>query len=311
MRFAITFPGQGSQSVGMMAELAGAFPIVKMTFDEASAVLGYDLWNLVQSGPEEMLNRTECTQPAMLAAGVASWRVWCKNGGSEPEAAVGHSLGEYTALVCAEALRYADAVRLVAARGRFMQEAVPVGQGAIAAILGLEDESVRAVCERAAEYEVVQPVNFNAPGQIVIAGHAAAVDRALELARTFGARRSVRIAMSVPSHCSLMQPAADRLAAMLAEVDFATPRIQVIHNADVSAHPNAAELRQALSRQVHSPVRWVETIQRLAADGIETLVELGPGRVLTGLNKRINRDLRAIAVHDQASLREALSVVQT
>lgn len=306
MKLAFTFPGQGSQSIGMMAELATAHPIVQDTFSEASEVLGYDLWQLCQEGPEEHLNATEQTQPAMLAAGIATWRVWAQAGGRDAQVAVGHSLGEYSALVCAGALDFADAVRLVAARGRFMQEAVPAGEGAIAAVLGLDDEQIGAVCERAAQGEVVEPVNYNAPGQVVVAGHSGAVDRALATAREAGARRVVRIAMSVPSHCALMRPAADRLAEVLAETTFRPPRVPVVHNVDVSEHAEPDAIRAALCRQVYSPVRWVQTINKLTADGVTLTLEPGPGRVLTGLSRRISRDFPAMAIHDSGSLEAAL-----
>lgn len=309
MKLAFTFPGQGSQSVGMLATLGAAHDEVRATFDEAGEALGYDLWQLVQRGPEEQLARTEYTQPAMLAAGVAVWRVWQAAGGREPDMAAGHSLGEYSALVCAGALHFADAVRLVAARGRFMQEAVPAGQGAIAALLGLDDTVVRVVCAEAAQGQVVQPVNFNAPGQVVVAGHARAVDRAIEGARARGARRAVRIAMSVPSHCDLMKPAAARLLELLSAVQIAPPRIPVIHNVDVAPHAHADEIREALRRQVYSPVRWVECVQALVAHGVQCLVEPGPGRVLTGLSKRIARDVATYAVHDPDSLAMALAAL--
>jgi len=311
MKLAFMFPGQGSQSIGMLSDLAASHDTVRATFVEASDVLGYDLWQLCQEGPEDRLNATEQTQPAMLAAGIATWRVWRESGGADAVVAVGHSLGEYAALVCADALDFTDAMRLVAARGRFMQEAVPVGDGAIAAILGLDDAQVEEVCQRACGGEVVQPVNYNAPGQVVVAGHATAVDRALEMAREAGARRSVRIAMSVPSHCVLMRPAADRLAELLAATSVRSPRIPVIHNVDVDVHSAPADIRQALMRQVYSPVRWAETIRKLAAEGVEVAVEPGPGRVLNGLSKRIGRELPAMAVYDVASLQAAMKSIET
>ena len=307
VKLAFTFPGQGSQSIGMLSDLATTHRTVQDTFAEASDVLGYDLWQLCQEGPEERLNATEQTQPAMLAAGVATWRVWTQCDGARPDIAAGHSLGEYSALVCADSLDYGDAVRLVAARARFMQEAVPAGQGAIAAVLGLDDEQIRDVCERAAQGEVVEPVNYNAPGQVVVAGHSAAVDRALELARETGARRCVRIAMSVPSHCTLMKPAAERLMELLDATEFRKPRIPVVHNVDVTEHPEPEAIRDALCRQVYSPVRWVETVRRLAADGVSLALEPGPGRVLAGLGKRIVRELPMLAIHDNASLEAALA----
>ncbi|MGE0372672.1 MAG: ACP S-malonyltransferase [Gammaproteobacteria bacterium] len=308
-RLAFVFPGQGSQSVGMLAELAQAYPGVKETFREASAALGYDLWELVQQGPEADLNRTDRTQPAMLAAGVAVWRVWNSNGGATPEILAGHSLGEYTALVCAEALDFADAVRLVADRGRFMQEAVPQGQGAMAAILGLEDAQVAAVCKQAEQGEVVTAVNFNAPGQVVIAGTAAAVERAVALAREAGAKRAITLPVSVPSHCALMKPAAEQMRLALARVPLRKPVLPVLHNADVATHADADRIRDALVRQLYSPVRWVETVREMESRGVNSVIECGPGKVLVGLNKRIGRELVTLSVYDPDSLEEALSVV--
>jgi len=306
-QLAIVFPGQGSQSIGMLAELAGAYPEIEATFAEASNALGYDLWALTQQGPESDLNQTDRTQPAMLAAGVAVWRVWCKQGGAQPAFMAGHSLGEYTALVCAGSLDYSDAIRLVAERGRRMQEAVPAGIGAMAAILGLDDDQVRQACSAAAQGEVVQAVNFNSPGQVVIAGHKAAVERACEQAKTLGAKRAIVLAVSVPSHSSLMQPAAAAFAATLAATEIKAPQIPVIHNADVLAHTTPDAIRDALIRQFYNPVRWVETVQHLGAQGITRIVEVGPGKVLIGLNKRIDKNIAAIAAFDSASLAEALA----
>lgn len=310
MSFAFIFPGQGSQSVGMLAALAEAYPEVRSTFDAASAVLGYDLWALVQHGPEAELNRTDQTQPAMLTAGVAVWRVWRRRGGAEPAYMAGHSLGEYTALVCAGALSLEHAVAAVAERGRYMQEAVPAGQGAMAAILGLDDAAVIAACDAAAQGEVVSAVNFNSPGQVVIAGTAAAVARAVELAKQAGAKRAVVLPVSVPSHCSLMQPAAERLAAYLENVDVRAPAIPVINNVDVAIAAEPQAIRDALVRQLVSPVRWVETIRALAARGVGGVVECGPGKVLAGLNKRIEREMNAWAVFDATSLDEALAALE-
>ena len=304
---AIVFPGQGSQSVGMLAELAVSHPEVEAAFAEASNVLGYDLWSLTQNGPESDLNQTDRTQPAMLAAGVAVWRVWCKQGGAQPAFMAGHSLGEYTALVCAGSLAFTDGIRLVAERGRRMQEAVPAGIGAMAAILGLEDEQVRQACAAAAQGEVVQAVNYNSPGQVVIAGHKTAVERACEQAKALGAKRAVPLAVSVPSHSSLMKPAADAFAGTLAATEIKIPQIPVIHNADVLAHTTPDAIRDALIRQIYNPVRWVETVQSLAAQGIERIVEAGPGKVLIGLNKRIDKNIASIAAFDTASLAEALA----
>ncbi len=305
-QLAIVFPGQGSQALGMLAEMGGAYPIVGETFDAASEVLGYDLWRLIQDGPEAELNRTDRTQPAMLAAGVAVWRVWRQCGGPLPALMAGHSLGEYTALACGDALSFECAVELVAERGRYMQEAVPEGQGAMAAILGLDDARVAEACEQAAQGAVVAAVNFNSPGQVVIAGHRDAVDRAIALAREAGAKRAVPLPVSVPSHCALMEPAAARMRRLLDETAITAPRVPVLHNADVASWSDAAQIRDALVRQLHSPVRWVETIQDMKARGIRRIVECGPGKVLTGLARRIDRELEAMAVYDKPTLREAL-----
>lgn len=305
-RLAFVFPGQGSQSVGMLAALAAGYPLVTGTFGEASNALDLDLWRIVQDGPEEMLNRTDVTQPALLAAGVAVWRVWEAEGGAAPGLLAGHSLGEYTALTCAGALDFADAVRLVRDRGRFMQEAVPPGAGAMAAVLGLDDETVIDVCHRAAEGGVVEAVNFNAPGQVVIAGAVAAVDRALGLAAAAGAKRAIKLPVSVPSHCALMHPAADRLRERLSGVNIQLPRIPVLHNVDAQAAETPEAVRDRLVRQIHSPVLWVETVRAMAGAGIERLVECGPGKVLAGLNRRIDRGLAIQPVYDPETLSKAL-----
>lgn len=310
MSLAFIFPGQGSQSVGMLNALAEVSPEVKSTFASASEVLGYDLWALVQNGPEQELNRTDKTQPAMLSAGVAVWRAWQQRSGPRPGYLAGHSLGEYTALVCADALSFEQAVMAVAERGRYMQEAVPAGQGAMAAILGLDDAAVIAVCDAARQGEVVSAVNFNSPGQVVIAGASAAVGRAVELAKQAGAKRAVALPVSVPSHCSLMRPAAERLAGYLEHLDFRVPAIPVINNVDVAIAQDPRAIREALVRQLVSPVRWMETIQALAARGVHAAVECGPGKVLVGLNKRIARDMTALPVLDPASLDEALTMLK-
>ena len=301
------FPGQGSQSLGMLADMAAAHPQVTATFDQASKVLGFDLWNLVQSGPEAELNRTENTQPALLTAGVALWRVWESRKGPRPAWLAGHSLGEYTALVCAGALDFEAAVALVAERGRLMQEAVPVGAGAMAAVLGLDDQAVGEVCQSAAQGEVVEPVNFNAPGQVVIAGHRQAVERAMAGAKERGASRVLSLPVSVPSHCALMKPAAERLGRRLAEVEIRPPAIPVLHNVDVTSHGKPEAIRQALVAQLYNPVRWVEIIQTLANRGVALGVECGPGKVLAGLNKRIDRKFRTVSLNDAASLEAALA----
>lgn len=309
MSFAAVFPGQGSQSIGMLGELAAAHPEVQQTFAEASEALGYDLWALTQQGPEERLNATQQTQPALLAAGVAAWRAWKAAGGRDPSAMAGHSLGEYTALVCAGALDFKAAIKLVEFRGLAMQEAVPAGEGAMAAIIGLDDDAVRAACSEAAQGEVVEAVNFNAPGQVVIAGRTAAVQRAGELCKAKGAKRALPLPVSAPSHCALMKPAAERLAQKLAALDVRAPRIPVIHNVDVSAHPDPDKIRAALKAQLHSPVRWVETVQKLARDGLAKQAELGPGKVLTGLAKRIDKAVECYPVYDPATLQAALAAV--
>ena len=310
MSLALLFPGQGSQSVGMLADLADHWPQVAETFAQASEVLGYDLWQLVHNGPAEALNQTDKTQPAMLAAGVAVARVWQAAGGAIPTAMAGHSLGEYTALVCAEALGFEDAIKLVEKRGQLMQSAVPAGEGAMAAILGLSDEDVIALCEAAAQGDVVEAVNFNSPGQVVIAGTRSAVERATEIAKEKGAKRALLLPVSVPSHCSLMKPAADELAKVLDAIEISAPTIKVIHNADVQSHQDGASIKKALVEQLYNPVRWVETIGALKNAAVETVVESGPGKVLAGLNKRIDRRMTALPVFDDASLKKALEATQ-
>lgn len=305
-KFSIVFPGQGSQSVGMLGALAETYPLIAQTFAEASDTLGYDLWNLVCNGPAEDLNQTTRTQPAMLAAGVAVWRLWQSQGGATPSLMAGHSLGEYSALVCAGAFSFTDAVNLVAERGRFMQEAVPEGTGGMAAILGLEDDKVREVCAAAAEGDVVEAVNFNSPGQVVIAGNRAAVDRACELAKGAGAKRALPLPVSVPSHCALMKPAAERLSEKLAGIEITPPAIPVLHNASVETADDVATIRQLLSAQLYSPVRWVETVAQMAAAGTSLILEAGPGKVLSGLTKRIDRSLDSLAVFDPDTLNKAL-----
>lgn len=302
----IVFPGQGSQSVGMLADLAAAFPIVKETFEEASATLGLDLWKMSQEGPDTDLNRTENTQPAMLAAGIAVYRAWQAQGGPAATVMAGHSLGEYSALVAAGALEFSDAISLVAARGRFMQAAVPEGTGAMAAILGLDDEQVVDICIRAAQDEVAEAVNFNSPGQVVVAGNASAIGRAVELAKEAGAKRALLLPVSVPSHCSLMQPAAEELAKLLAVTSIQVPATQVLHNVDVAVSGTADEIRERLALQLHKPVRWVQTVQAMGQQGVSTIVEAGPGKVLAGLIKRIDKTLNAVAVTDPSGLEKAL-----
>jgi len=310
MSLAFAFPGQGSQSVGMLAALAAAEPVIRETFAEASAVLGYDLWQLCQAGPEAQLGQTERTQPAMLAAGVATWRAWLAHGGPRPRAMAGHSLGEYTALVCSNALDFAAAVDLVRFRGQVMQEAVPAGEGAMAAILGLDDEQVAAACVEAEQGEVAEAVNFNAPGQVVIAGNTAAVSRAIDLARARGAKRAVTLPVSVPSHSRLMRSAAERLAERLASVDIRVPEVAAVYTVDVKTHSSPDGIRRALEEQLFKPVRWADTVRAMIAAGVTTIVECGPGKVLTALNRRIERrpNLAMLAVEDPEGLAAALDV---
>ncbi|GAM56993.1 malonyl CoA-acyl carrier protein transacylase [Vibrio ishigakensis] len=304
-KFAIVFPGQGSQSLGMLAELGEQHEVVKQTFAEASEVLGYDLWALIQDGPAEDLNQTQRTQPALLAASVAIWRVWNEQSLATPELVAGHSLGEYSALVCAGVIDFKEAIKLVELRGQLMQQAVPAGTGAMYAIIGLGDEEIAKACEEAAQGEVVSPVNFNSPGQVVIAGNKDAVERAGALCKEAGAKRALPLPVSVPSHCALMKPAADKLAEALESIQFNTPALPVINNVDVEAATDPAVIKQALVRQLYSPVRWTETVQSMHEQGVEKLLELGPGKVLTGLTKRIVKSLSAAAVNDAASLEAA------
>lgn len=309
-KFAIAFPGQGSQSVGMLAELAAAYPIIKETFAEASAVLGYDLFELVMQGPAEELNKTWKTQPALLTSSVALWRLWKAQGGATPAVMAGHSLGEYSALVCAGALNFADAVKLVELRGQAMQRAVPEGVGAMAAIIGLDNESIAANCEKAAQGQVVSPVNFNSPGQVVIAGHKEAVERANILMKESGAKRALPLPVSVPSHCALMKPAAEELAIALDKLEVKAPAIPVINNADVATVTDPAAIKDALVRQLYSPVRWTETVERMASEEITFEIEMGPGKVLSGLVKRIDKRVDGSAINDVAGLQDALSKIQ-
>ena len=313
MPFAFVFPGQGSQSVGMLAGLSGLDPVVRGTFDEASAVLGYDLWQLAQEGPVERLNQTECAQPALLAAGIATLRLWSKLGGGEPTAVSGHSLGEFTALVAAGALDFSTAVDIVKFRGQVMQQAVPAGAGLMAAILGLADADVEAACaEASSQGGVVEAVNFNSVGQVVIAGETAAVQRAMELAKAKGAKRALTLPVSVPSHTSLMKPAAERLGKRLETVQFRAPRGRYISAVDAAVHGDPTELRPLLIRQLASPVRWQDTVRALAGTGITHLIECGPGKVLTNLNKRVDgvTGVAFAALEDAATLDAALAATK-
>ena len=302
-KFAMVFPGQGSQTVGMLAELAGNYPIVQETFKQASEVLGYDLWQLVQEGPAEELNKTWQTQPALLTASVAVYRVWQqKYPELKPEVVAGHSLGEYSALVCAGVLDFQDAVKLVELRGKLMQQAVPEGTGAMYAIIGLDNDAIINACKQAEQGEVVSAVNFNSPGQVVIAGAKAAVERAAALCKEAGAKRALPLAVSVPSHCALMKPAADQLSVSLESITLKAPVVAVLNNVDVKAETDAVAIRNALVRQLYSPVRWTETVEKMAQNGVEVLVEVGPGKVLNGLTKRIVDSLQAVSVNDVKSL---------
>ncbi len=305
-QLAFVFPGQGSQSVGMLSEMAETYPQIKGTFAQASEVLGLDLWALVIDGPAEELNQTHNTQPAMLAAGVALWKVWCTQSEVRPAFMAGHSLGEYTALVCSGVLDFSDAIELVAARGRFMQQAVPEGVGAMAAVLGLTDEQVIQVCGDAALDEVCAAVNFNSPGQVVIAGNSAAVERAMLAAKEAGAKRALKLPVSVPSHCALMQSAADKLYAKMQDMQFAQPQVTLLHNVDVSVHKDAEEIRLALKQQLFMPVRWVDTVTAMTEQGVTTVVEMGPGKVLMGLNKRIVKAAGHFTVYNPDTLNKLL-----
>ncbi len=312
MTVAFVFPGQGSQSSGMLAELAARHSTVQATFTEASDALGYDLWKLVQdeSGQEDAnkeLNKTSKTQPALLASSVAIWRIWNENCQIRPVIMAGHSLGEFSALVCAGSINFTDAIQLVADRGAYMQEAVPEGTGSMAAVLGLEDTQVEAVCEQAAQGQIVSAANFNSSGQVVIAGHKDAVERAVELAKAAGAKRSIMLPVSVPSHCALMQKAAEQFADRLNTIEFKLPEITVLHNVDAASRQNIDDIKLALQAQLCQPVRWVKTIQTMLEIDVTTVIECGPGKVLSGLIKRIDRSLNVLPVFDPVSLEKALA----
>jgi [acyl-carrier-protein] S-malonyltransferase len=292
MKFACVFPGQGSQSIGMMSELSEQYPEIIDLFSTASKVLGYDLWKLVTEGPIEELNKTEITQPAMLTAGVAAWRILSKTTDVQPVVIAGHSLGEYTALVCSGAIEFEDAVKLVAERGRLMQAAVPEGVGAMAAILGLDDDIIKSICDQATtDDEVVQPVNFNSPGQVVIAGNKAAVENAMALCKEAKAKRALPLPVSVPSHSSLMSGAAEQLGNYLSGVSVSSPSIPVLQNVDAASHNNSEDITDCLTKQLHNPVLWVDTVNNLIAQGVTAIVECGPGKVLAGLNRRIDKSI--------------------
>lgn len=306
-KLAFTFPGQGSQSVGMLADL-GDQAVITNTFAEASEVLGYDLWDLVQNDDQGQLNQTHITQPALLTASVALWRLWNERNGAQPAYMAGHSLGEYSALVCAQAMPFADAVDLVKARGEFMQSAVPAGTGAMAAIIGLADDAIAAACEATAEGEVVSPVNYNSPGQVVIAGQVAAVERAMAACKEAGAKRALPLPVSVPSHCALMKPAAEQLAAKLGSINVVMPAIPVVQNVNAQVAENAEQLVANLVAQLYQPVRWTGCVNNMAQQGVELMLECGPGKVLTGLSKRIDKSVAAAAINDSASLDAALDM---
>lgn len=303
---AFVFPGQGSQSVGMLAELGAVHPIVIETFAEASSALGYDLWHLVQHDNDGQLNQTHITQPALLASSVALWRLWLQQGGVTPTVLAGHSLGEYSALVCAGALDFADALKLVEARGHFMQAAVPPGEGAMAAIIGLDNAAIADACQQSAHGEVVAPVNYNSPGQVVIAGSSAAVERAMTACKDAGAKRALPLPVSVPSHCALMLPAADKLSAMLEGIDIKTPAIPVVQNVGATVATSSESIASNLVAQLHQPVLWTQCIEAIADSGANLVIECGPGKVLNGLTKRINKTLQSASINDAASLAATL-----
>ena len=307
---AFIFPGQGSQQLGMLSELAERYVVVRSTFEEASTALGYDLWHLVQEGPAEELNRTDITQPAILAASVAVWRVWKELEGARPAWLAGHSLGEYSALVCSGAMSFADGVRLVRTRGEFMQQAVPSGQGAMAAILGLDADKIEEACASAAQGEIVSAVNYNAPGQIVIAGNVAAVERAILACQQAGARKAMPLPVSVPSHCELMRPAAEKLADELNLIQLTKPRVPVVQNVHAAPETEVAVIRDNLVAQLYRPVRWIDSIEFMAEQGVDTYVECGPGNVLVGLNKRIVKTAKSLAVNDPNSVQAALDLLR-
>lgn len=308
---AFVFPGQGSQAIGMLADIAKEHRIIQDTFQEASTALGYDLWQLVQEGSKEQLDQTDKTQPAILTASVALWRLWCEQSAIVPSYVAGHSLGEYSALVAAQSLPFAEAVKLVELRGQLMQKAVPAGQGAMAAVLGLTDEDVAAACAEAAQGQVVSAVNYNAPGQVVIAGNTAAVERAIELCKAKGAKRALPLPVSVPSHCALMRPAAEEFAASLTAASWKNPQIAIVQNVTADVSRDLQTLKENLLAQLYSPVRWVESVEMLAKLGVTALVECGPGKVLGGLNKRINKELANYALETTDAFNNALTALQS
>lgn len=306
---AFVFPGQGSQKIGMLAELAEQYPVVKNTFAEASEILGYDLWALVQTGAQEDINLTERTQPLLLTASVAVWRVWNEKHGAQPALLAGHSLGEWSALVCAGVVVFKDAVKIVQLRGKYMQEAVPAGQGAMAAIIGLDDAAIIKACEEAAQGEIVSAVNFNSPGQVVIAGATAAVERASALCKEAGAKRALPLPVSAPFHTEMMRPAADRLSELISATSFSAPKIPVVHNVTAKTETNPEKIKSLMIEQIYSPVRWVDCVNTMAAAGISLTVECGPGKVLSGLNKRIVADLNTLSIEKPDEVTAVLAAV--
>lgn len=308
-KFAFVFPGQGSQFVGMLSELAEASTIVQQTFQEASDALGYNLADVIAQGPAEKLNDTSVTQPALLSCSIAMWRLWQDCTENQPEFLAGHSLGEYSALTCAGVFNFSDAIKLVELRGQLMQQAVPVGVGAMSAIIGLDNDSIIAACSQAAQNEVVSPVNFNSPGQVVIAGHKTAVERANSLCKEAGAKRALPLPVSVPSHCELMRPAAEKLSSYLDSLELASPKFKVVNNVDVAICDDASSIKTALVKQLYSPVRWASTVEFIASQGVSQLIECGPGKVLSGLTKRISRQLSAVSINDRASLDAAIEAI--
>jgi [acyl-carrier-protein] S-malonyltransferase len=308
-KLALVFPGQGSQKIGMLAELAAQYPQIEETFNEASEALDYDVWNLIQSGSQEDINLTERTQPILLASSVAIWRLWNAKGGPQPNQMAGHSLGEWSALVCSGVVDFADGLRIVRARGQYMQQAVPVGVGAMAAIIGLEDNIIIEACAAAAAGEVVDAVNYNAPGQVVIAGSTAAVNRAIDNCKDAGAKRALPLPVSAPFHTSLMKPAADQLAEVVNSVSFRAPNISIVHNVHAREENNPDRIKSLMLEQIYSPVKWVDCVKQLKQNGVHILIECGPGKVLSGLSKRIDRDLQAMATDSPTDFDTALTAV--
>lgn len=306
---AFVFPGQGSQKIGMLAELAEQNPIIEKTFSEASEVLGYDMWDLIQQGAQEDINLTQRTQPILLTCSVAIWRLWNEKLGATPSQMAGHSLGEWSALVCANVIDFADGLRIVEARGKYMQQAVPVGQGAMAAIIGLDDQAILNACAEAGDLGVVDAVNFNAPGQVVIAGSNDAVERAMDICKAVGAKRALPLPVSAPFHTSLMKPAADNLAEMVNAVSFRAPEVPIMHNVHARNEQDPEAIKALMLEQIYSPVKWVDCVKQLKEGGVSTLVECGPGKVLSGLVKRIDRDLISVATETVADFDAALTII--